>query len=84
MLLRGSVPFMWSPGAQESFETVKRLIVNSAALTLFNPELTTIVTTDASDYAIGGVLTQLHAITRRKQWNLPHAPLQQQKGSTPR
>lgn len=48
---------MWSSEAQESFETVKRLIVNSAALTLFNPELTTIVTTD---YGIGGVFTQLH------------------------
>ncbi|KAL1263297.1 hypothetical protein QQF64_006036 [Cirrhinus molitorella] len=56
----------WSPEAQESFETVKGLIVNSAALSLFNPELPTIVTTDASDYGIGGVLTQIHADTTER------------------
>ncbi len=61
VLLRGSTPFVWSSEAQESFETVKGLIVNSAALALFNPELPTIVTTDASDYGMGGVLTQIHA-----------------------
>ncbi|KAL0149455.1 hypothetical protein M9458_055243 [Cirrhinus mrigala] len=60
VLLRGSTPFIWSPDAQESFETVKGLIVNSAALMLFNPALPTLVTTDASDYGIGGVLTQIH------------------------
>ncbi|RXN31317.1 hypothetical protein ROHU_017098 [Labeo rohita] len=60
VLLRGSTPFIWSPDAQESFETVKGLIVNSAALALFNPELPTLVTTDASDYGIGCVLTQIH------------------------
>ncbi len=61
VLLRGSTSFVWSSEAQESFETVKGLIVNSAALALFNPELPTIVTTDASEYGIGGVLTQIHA-----------------------
>lgn len=59
-LLRGSVPFNWTPEAQQCFEEVKRLIVNSPALSLFNPELPTIVTTDASDYGLGAVLTQIH------------------------
>ena len=36
------------------------MIANSPALALFDPTLTTIVTTDASDYGLGAVLTQLH------------------------
>ncbi len=40
--------------------------MNSAALAIFNPELPTIVTTDASDYGIGGVLTQIHADNMEK------------------
>ena len=36
------------------------MIANSPALALFDPALTTIVTTDASDYLLGAVLTQLH------------------------
>ncbi|KAJ8375109.1 hypothetical protein SKAU_G00056890 [Synaphobranchus kaupii] len=59
-LLRGSDTFTWSPEAQRSFETVKGLIVNSPALSLFNPALPTVVTTDASDYGLGAVLTQMH------------------------
>ncbi|XP_041940375.1 uncharacterized protein K02A2.6-like [Alosa sapidissima] len=59
-LLRGSESFTWTPEAQKSFDTVKELIVNSPALSLFNPELPTVVTTDASDYGLGAVLTQMH------------------------
>lgn len=59
-LLRGSDTFTWTPEAQRSFEAVKGLIVNSPALSLFNPELPTVVTTDASDYGLGAVLTQMH------------------------
>ncbi|KAJ8364836.1 hypothetical protein SKAU_G00136670 [Synaphobranchus kaupii] len=59
-LLHGSDTFTWSPEAQRSFETVKGLIVNSPALSLFNPALPTVVTTDASDYGLGAVLTQMH------------------------
>ena len=59
-LLRGSVSFVWTEAAQQSFGRVKELIVHSPALALFNPELPTIVTTDVSDYGIGAVITQLH------------------------
>lgn len=34
--------------------------MNSPALSLFNPELPTVVTTDASDYGLSAVLTQMH------------------------
>ena len=35
-------------------------LVNSPALSLYNPELPTVVTTDASDYGLRAVLTQIH------------------------
>ncbi|CAM5089414.1 unnamed protein product [Eretmochelys imbricata] len=40
--------------------TVKDLIVHSPVIAVFSPALPTIVTTDASDYGLGDVLTQLH------------------------
>ncbi|CAM5125756.1 unnamed protein product [Eretmochelys imbricata] len=59
-LLQGSSTLVWTMDAQASFETVKDLIVHSPVLALFSPVLPTIVTTDASDYGLGAVLTQLH------------------------
>lgn len=56
----GSASFTWTAEAQTSFEWVKDLIINSPALTLFDPELHTIVTTDASNYVLGFILTQMH------------------------
>ncbi|KAI2647354.1 Retrovirus-related Pol polyprotein [Labeo rohita] len=57
---RGSASFTWTPEAQTSFDRVKDLIINSPALALFDPELHTIVTTDASNHGLGAVLTQMH------------------------
>ncbi|CAM5115715.1 unnamed protein product [Eretmochelys imbricata] len=59
-LLQRSSTLVWTTDAQASFETVKDLIVHSPVLALFSPALPTIVTTDASDYGLGAVLTQLH------------------------
>jgi len=59
-LLRGSATFIWTPEAQRSFEAVKGLIVDIPVLALFDLKLPTVVTTDASDYGLGGVLTQIH------------------------
>ena len=52
--------FTWSAEAESSFAEIKRLILESPALALYHPELSTQVTTDASDYGMGAVLTQLH------------------------
>ncbi|CAM5080288.1 unnamed protein product [Natator depressus] len=59
-LLGRSSTLVWTTDAQASFETVKDLIVHSPVLALFSPVLPTVVTTDASDYGLGAVLTQLH------------------------
>lgn len=52
--------FQWTDAAQESFEEVKRCIVNSPTLAVFYPNLPTIVSTDASDYGLEAILTQVH------------------------
>ncbi|CAM4643089.1 unnamed protein product [Lepidochelys kempii] len=59
-LLWGSSTLVWTMDAQASFEMVKDLIVHNPVLALFSPTLPTIVTTDASDYELRAVLTQLH------------------------
>lgn len=51
--------FQLTNDAQASFETVKRMLLDSKALTLFDPTLPTVVSTDASDYGLGGVLSQV-------------------------
>lgn len=53
--------FMWTVEAESSFTALKGLIVNGPALALYDPELPTYVTTDASDYELGTVLTQRHS-----------------------
>ena len=58
-LLRGSSEFKWTDEAQKSFEQVKMLIGNHLTLSLFDPTLDTIVTTDASGYGISGILSQV-------------------------
>ena len=60
-LLWGPSTFSWSVKAQQSLDSVQALIVSRPALALLDTELYTIVTTDASDYGLGAVLTQIHA-----------------------
>lgn len=64
-LLRGNSGFMWTDAAQAAFSRVKELIASSPALSLFHPALPTFVTTDACDYGIGAVLTQMFGDSER-------------------
>uniref|UniRef100_A0A3Q1G3C6 Reverse transcriptase/retrotransposon-derived protein RNase H-like domain-containing protein n=1 Tax=Acanthochromis polyacanthus TaxID=80966 RepID=A0A3Q1G3C6_9TELE len=59
VLLRKNSTFQWNDERQVSFDQVRQLIVNSPALALFDPARPTIVSTDASDYGLGAVLTQM-------------------------
>lgn len=52
--------FEWTVSAERSFKELKELLSGSQVLALFDPSLPTIVSTDASDYGLGGVLTQIH------------------------
>nr|XP_055067975.1 uncharacterized protein K02A2.6-like [Misgurnus anguillicaudatus] len=58
--LRKDAEFRWSNEAQDSFSEVRQLLVNSPALALYNPDLPTIISTDASDYGLGAVFSQIH------------------------
>lgn len=58
-LLCKDVSFVWGPEQQEAYDQIKSTIAQRVVLGLFNPNLPTIVTTDASDYGLGAVLTQV-------------------------
>ncbi|KAK7895754.1 hypothetical protein WMY93_021079 [Mugilogobius chulae] len=50
----------WDKEANESFIKLKQMLLDSPALSIYNPKLPTVITTDASDYGLGAVLTQFH------------------------
>ncbi len=52
--------FEWTDSVDCSFKALKELLSRSPVLALFDPSLPIIVSTDASDYGLGGVLTQMH------------------------
>ena len=64
-LLRGCQAFQWSDDANRAFEEVKQRIVQSGPLTPFDPNLPTLVTTDASGVGLGATLSQLHGTQER-------------------
>jgi hypothetical protein len=57
-LLHKDNEFEWNEKAQEAFDTLKEKLITTLVLLLPDPEKPFTVTTDASDYAIGAVLTQ--------------------------
>ena len=59
-LLRKNTTFKWNDAAQESFDQVKNMVVNSPALKLFDPNKPTVVSTEASDNGLAAVLTQVN------------------------
>ena len=60
-LLRKDTAFEWTPEVDEAFRLVKQKIARCSALSLFDPELDTFVTTDASNKGVGGILSQKDA-----------------------
>jgi len=57
-LLKKDVPFVWTVKQQEAFEELKRKLTNAPVLILPSPNFPFEMYTDASDFAIGGVLMQ--------------------------
>jgi len=58
MLTRRSQPFVWSAQAQTAFTALKRAFTTAPVLAIFNPTLPITLETDASDFAMGAVLSQ--------------------------
>lgn len=52
--------FLWTDKAEHNFVTLKTLLSKSPIVALFDPGLPTYMSTDASDYDVGGVLSRLH------------------------
>ncbi|XP_072169474.1 uncharacterized protein [Diadema setosum] len=57
-LLRKDTPWEWNAVHESAFSELKRKIVSPQILTHFDPNATTFVTTDASNRAVGAVLSQ--------------------------
>ena len=50
--------WLWDKPQQMAFDKIKRILVNAPVLALFNPNLETILSTDASSFGLGAVLLQ--------------------------
>ena len=50
--------WVWEDAQQHSFENVKQMLVTSPFLALFDPNLETILSADASSHGLGAVLLQ--------------------------
>ncbi|MBW0574985.1 hypothetical protein O181_114700 [Austropuccinia psidii MF-1] len=59
-LLKKHSPLIFNEEALSQFQTLKEAFTNSPILSHFNPSLPTIVEADASDYALGSVLSQVN------------------------
>jgi hypothetical protein len=69
-LLKKEKKFHWNGEAQKAFDTLKNAFTSAPILRHFDPSLPTVVETDASDYALGAIVSQrdpvdglLHPIT---------------------
>lgn len=57
-LLQKDVSWNWAPSQQQAFATVKKNIIESANLTIFDPRKATTIENDASEFGLGSVLLQ--------------------------
>jgi len=58
-LLKKDTPFCWTTECQSAFEQVKEKLMEDPVLTLPNDNDNYILDTDASDYGLGAVLSQV-------------------------
>ncbi|MBW0569308.1 hypothetical protein O181_109023 [Austropuccinia psidii MF-1] len=59
-LLKGDSPFIFSEESLSRFQILKEEFTTAPILSHFNPSLEPIVETDASDYSLGAVLSQVN------------------------
>ena len=58
-LTQKNTPFTWSPREGEAFKELKEVLQHAPVLQLEDPTREYIVTTDANDFAMGAVLSQI-------------------------
>ena len=58
-LTRLSIPFEWTPRQQQAFNFLKQAFTSAPILGHYDPDNLIIVETDASEYVIGGILSQI-------------------------
>lgn len=58
MLCKKEIPFIWNPGCEKAFNDLKKALSTPPVLIFPNFNETFIVTTDASDFAVGAVISQ--------------------------
>jgi RNase H-like domain found in reverse transcriptase len=56
-LMRKTAPWIWSPACEEAFRLLKESFTSAPIVHHFDPTLPPIVETDASDYAVAGILS---------------------------
>ena len=59
-LLRDSVKFKWGKAQQEAFDTLKQKLASAPVLTHYSNDLPLKLDTDASQYSVGEVISQVH------------------------
>ena len=59
LLAKKDVPFLWTDAHTLAVQTLQQRISTPPCLTIFSPTRVTTLTTDASDFAIGAVLSQI-------------------------
>ncbi|XP_055922719.1 uncharacterized protein K02A2.6-like, partial [Eupeodes corollae] len=65
-LLKKDVKFQWSKTCQEAYELLKQDVTSDQVLTHFNPKIPIVLSTDASNSAVAGVLSHIFANGVRK------------------
>jgi hypothetical protein len=64
-LTRKNEPFVWTETQQQAFENLKAALTSHSVLAHPRFDQTFILSTDASDYAISAILSQLHGNKER-------------------
>src|SRR5258705_8399980 len=60
-LLRKDTQFLWSLECERVFNQLKVAFTSAPILHYFDPDLETILETDASDYVVSGIVSQKHS-----------------------
>lgn len=57
-LTKKNVPFLWSTDCDQAFQQLKTAFVTTPVLIKFDPDQQIVIKSDASDFVMGGVMSQ--------------------------